>query len=199
VPTSQCHFLNDKSTAYTTVKEKNKEFEGGGNYAITEEPIQKSLFFVTDAHGVNKCEINGTTPIEFWAQKPAQAAQKAFYTWHRLHHIDANFNHTVKISSQLKEWLQTLENVTRIQKNVFLDRMSTIAITEISFALEVFIAREGKKPKRYVCYQRLNMQPNAHQVKTLIVIESHAQPCPQGIPSNFEKLGIKQLLKINNN
>ena len=80
---------------------------------------------------------------------------------------------------------RALGGVTLDQAVRFENRMSELSRSEVSTGVEIFIARESQRaPRRYVCYQRLNTRPNAHQVRKLIVMESRAALCASGLPAD---------------
>ena len=144
----------------------------------------KTPYLLTRADGASVLDASGKPRI-FYAEKPSLAAQKAFYSWRRAHGDWIASGSPLRVSPDLTRWIAKLGGVTVDQTARFINRMEELNRSEISTGVELYIAKEGQRaPRRYVCYQRLNMRPNAHQVRKLIVMESRAALCAQGMPED---------------
>ena len=143
----------------------------------------KTLYQVTRRDGTSVLDDSGK-PRVFYAEKPSMAAQKAFYSWRRTQEDWIEHSSPIRVSADLLRWIAKLGGVTVDQAARFQNRMEELRRSEVSTGVEIFIAKEGQRqPRRYVCYQRLNERPNAHQVRKLIVMESRAAACAQGLPA----------------
>jgi hypothetical protein len=170
----------------------SQDLEGGAHSERNSERSEhaKSLFLVTNSKGASVLDAHGKAR-EFLAEKPSMAAQKAFYSWRRARESFADGEARVRVDGDLRAWIQGLPGVSAEQAARFLARMEQVRQGEVSTGMEVFIARSGQlKPRRYVCYQKLNDRPNAHQVRKLIVMESKAHPCAEGKPE-----GVRTVLR----
>lgn len=148
-------------------------------------------FFLTDSRGEHIRDSSGK-PKLYFASKPGLAAQKAFYSWRREYNGIEDTGSAVKVSDDIREWLDNLRGVTTREVDIYMRRLRSIKKGEIDTGVEIFIRSDNKMtPKRYVCSQHLNETPNVHQVKKLIVLQSRAHPCQTGLP---QKSVITKLL-----
>jgi len=146
----------------------------------------KTPYMMTRRDGASVLDDHGKPRI-FYAEKPSMAAQKAFYSWRRTQENWIARGSPLRASPDLVRWISKLSGVTIEHAARFQNRMEELSRGEVSTGVEIFIAKEGQRaPRRYVCYQRLNTRPNAHQVRKLIVMESRAALCASGMPDEAE-------------
>lgn len=178
LPSYRVHLLKGGQLSGVIEVGPTQSLEGGA-------ADHKTAFIMTLSNGA--AVLDGRDRArEFRAGKPSMAAQKAFYSWRREQEEPWGAQGArLRVSADVRAWLGGLEGVTREQTDAFLKRMEQLTVAETHTGVEVFIAKSGQaKPRRYVCYQRLNDRPNAHQVRKMIVMESYAHPCAEGMPED---------------
>jgi hypothetical protein len=176
IPSSRVHPIHSIE-AGSVVSGDAQSLAGGASRA------SKTPYMLTRSDGSSVLDANGK-PRVFYAEKPSMAAQKAFYSWRRAHADWIQSSSPLRVSADVRAWIASLSGVTVDHLARFVNRLEELNRNEISTGVELYIAKEGQRaPRRYVCYQRLNTRPNAHQVRKLIVMESRAALCASGLPA----------------
>lgn len=177
IPSARVHLLDAVDTQL-----------GGG--AVGRSEHTKYTFLVTNAQGAAVLDVQGHAR-EYYAEKPSMAAQKAFYSWRRAQESWVVGGPRVRVDDDVRAWIAGLPDISAQQCRSYIERMEAVHLEEVMRGFEIYIARSDQKhPRRYVCYQKLNLRPNAHQVRKLIVMESRAHPCAEGIPADSGVLSI---------